>query len=137
MTGKIFIDTSGFFALLAKRDNMHVKAAEVFKVAREQNARFVTTDYVLDETATLLRARSLGSLVPRFFEIVMASSACGIEWMDEEMFFATAAFFNKHDDQDWSFTDCFSFIIMKQLRLNEALTKDGHFAAAGFVPLLV
>jgi predicted nucleic acid-binding protein len=137
MAGKIFIDTSGFFALLSKRDSMHAKAAEVFTIAREQKDRFVTTDYILDETATLLRAHGLGSLVPRFFEIVMAATACGIEWMDKEQFFATAAFFNKHDDQEWSFTDCFSFIIMKQLRLSEALTKDGHFAAAGFVPLLV
>jgi predicted nucleic acid-binding protein len=137
MTGKIFIDTSGFFAILAKRDNMHSKAADVFRKAKEQNGRFVTTDYVLDETATLLRARGLGDLAPRFFEIVMAASICRIEWMDQELFSSTVAFFNKHDDQDWSFTDCFSFIIMKQLRLSEALTKDGHFTAAGFVPLLV
>jgi uncharacterized protein len=137
MTGKIFIDTSGFFALLAKRDNMHAKAADVFRNAREHKTRFVTTDYVLDETATLFRARGLGDLAPRFFEIVMAASVCKIEWMDQELFSSTAAFFNKHDDQEWSFTDCFSFVIMKQLRLSEALTKDGRFSAAGFVPLLV
>jgi predicted nucleic acid-binding protein len=137
MTGKIFIDTSGFFAILAKRDDVHAKAADIFKRAREQKVKFITTDYVLDETATLLRARGLGDLVPSFFEIVLAASVCRIEWMDQELFSSTVAFFNKHDDQEWSFTDCFSFIIMKQVHLSDALTKDGHFSAAGFVPLLV
>ena len=35
-----------------------------------------------------------------------------------------------------SFTDCTSFLLMKELGLREALTKDAHFAEAGFVPLL-
>ncbi|MFN0055040.1 MAG: hypothetical protein ACKV0T_22945 [Planctomycetales bacterium] len=39
--------------------------------------------------------------------------------------------------QDWSFTDCVSFCVMNSTRLHDALTKDAHFGAAGFHPLLV
>jgi len=137
MGNKTFVDTSGFYALFAKNDIMHSKAADVFNRARKQKTGFITTDYILDETATLLRTRSLGHLVPKFFEIVMATAVCRIEWMDQDRFATTTAFFNKHDDKEWSFTDCFSFVLMKQLRLTDSMTKDLHFKAAGFVPLLI
>jgi predicted nucleic acid-binding protein len=31
-----------------------------------------------------------------------------------------------------SFTDCTSFVVMRELKLREALTTDHHFAQAGF-----
>jgi predicted nucleic acid-binding protein len=57
--------------------------------------------------------------------------------MDPESFTQTRRFFLKHQDQAWSFTDCFSFRVMRTLRLRDALTTDAHFRAAGFNPLLL
>ena len=37
----------------------------------------------------------------------------------------------------YSFTDCVSFVVMKELGLHEAVTKDGHFKEAGFTALLL
>ncbi|MFH2006381.1 MAG: PIN domain-containing protein [bacterium] len=136
MKTETFIDTSGFYALLVRRDEMHRKAARILKTAAKSKTTFVTTDYVLDETATLLKARSLAHLLERFFEIVISSGACRIEWMDAERFESTVADYLKVRDQGWSFTDTFSFLLMKQLQLSRALTKDHHFREAGFVPLL-
>jgi predicted nucleic acid-binding protein len=42
----------------------------------------------------------------------------------------------KHLDQEFSFTDCASFVVMRELRLNEALATGNHFRIAGFSPLL-
>lgn len=39
-------------------------------------------------------------------------------------------------DKDWSLTDCISFVVMKDLKITEALTGDHHFEQAGFVALL-
>ncbi len=103
--------------------------------ARKQR-RFVTTDYVLDESATLLKARGHAHLLPEFFEIVMASAACSVQWTDIETFEATRAMFLKHLEHKWSFTDCVSFVVMRQCGLSEALTTDEHFRDAGFVSLL-
>ena len=135
MANEIFADSSGFFALLVKADDRHSAASRLLHGARRRR-RFVTTDYVLDETATLLKSRGHGHLVHGFFDTVMTSDACRIEWMDPERFRDVQAFFLKYGDQAWSFTDCFSFRIMKELRLRDALTKDRHFQDAGFVVLL-
>ena len=56
--------------------------------------------------------------------------------MDVERFEKTKVLFIKNIDRAWSFTDCFSFVVMKDLQLREALSKDAHFRAGGFIPLL-
>jgi predicted nucleic acid-binding protein len=137
MKAEIFIDSSGFYALLAKRDSMHQKAIDILQQAAQEKISFITTDYIIDETATLLQARKLSHILSAFFDTVFESSACTIAWMDQDRFLQTKSFFLKHKDQSWSFTDCFSFILMKELNLKQALTKDNHFTEAGFAPLLV
>lgn len=136
MAAELFVDTSGFFALMFKDDSWHLAAARAVRKAIRSSRRLVTTDYVLDETATLLKSRGLGHLTAELFDRVFSSAACRVEWTDEERFQGTRAFFQKHEDQSWSFTDCSSFCVMKQLRLTESLTSDRHFAQAGFVVLL-
>jgi predicted nucleic acid-binding protein len=136
MAGEIFIDTSGFYALLVRGDDRHDKARHAMRNAAKKKRRFVTTDYVLDEAATLLMARSGSTVIPALFESVSASKACRVVWMDLERFEKTKGLFIKNIDKGWSFTDCFSFIVMRDLRLSEALSKDAHFKAAGFLPLL-
>jgi predicted nucleic acid-binding protein len=136
MVADIFVDTSGFFALLSSRDDTHKAASEILNKARQSKQVFVTSDYVIDETATLLKARGLGHLARILFDTVAKSSVCRVEWMDQDKFTRTKAFFEKHLDHDWSFTDCFSFLIMNECRIKSSLTKDMHFKEAGFSPLL-
>jgi predicted nucleic acid-binding protein len=136
MANEIFVDTSGFYALFIKGDEQHVAASRILREARRRKRGFVTTDYVLVEAATLLKARGFVHLLGPFFEALEKSQACRIEWTDPDRFQGAQKFFLKHADQAWSFTDCLSFRVMKHLRLGDALTKDGHFHEAGFIVLL-
>ena len=136
MAHDIFVDTSGFYALLVTRDDRHTAASHILRSAGREKRRFVTTDYVLDETATLLKARGVGHRLDDFFDTVFASAVCQVEWTDAERFHTVTKFFLKHIDQPWSFTDCLSFRVMKERRLRESLSKDIHFEQAGFVALL-
>jgi hypothetical protein len=136
MASETFVDTSGFYALLVERDEMHELAVRILRQAERRRATFVTSDYVLDETATLLAARGFGHLVDDFLQSTLRSKACVVDWTGPELFVRTATFMAKHIDQGWSFTDCVSFQIMKARKLREALTKDEHFDKAGFKALL-
>ena len=35
--------------------------------------------------------------------------------------------------KEWSFTDCVSYVVMKQREITEAFTFDDHFAQMGFI----
>ncbi len=136
MASEIFVDTSGFYAMLVKGDDRHAAAGRILSDASRRNRGFVTTDYVLDETATLLKARGFVHLIETLFDTLEASRAMRIEWTDADRFQSVRAFFLKHKDQAWSFTDCVSMCVMKDLRLRDALTKDIHFQQAGYTALL-
>ena len=137
MATSTFVDTSGFYALLVQNDSMHGKAVSILSKAATSKARFVTSDYILDETITLLKARGHGHLIESFLDSVLASRACTIQWMDPQRFESTRQFHRKHSDKAWSFTDCISLCTMNEMTLRRALTKDAHFGQAGFEPLLI
>ena len=40
--------------------------------------------------------------------------------------------FKKYGDKELSFTDCTSFVLMKNLKLRKAFTFDEHFKQIGF-----
>src|SRR5262245_12826068 len=99
MANEIFVDTSGFYALLVQGDDRHTAASRCLREAQRRRRRFVTSDYVLDETATLLKARGHAQLLRNFFDKVLTSAACQVEWTDPDRFDAVRAFFLKHADQ--------------------------------------
>jgi uncharacterized protein len=132
----LFIDSGGFYALVSAKSAMHADAAAIMEDSRRVKRRVVTTDYILDETATLLRARGLTKQLREFLRLTEVSQALSIEWMTPDRFAAARRFMLKHLDQEFSFTDCASFVVMKELRLQDALATDKHFRIAGFNPLL-
>src|SRR5438445_12358202 len=122
-----FVDTSGFFALLAKQDPARSAALHWLDQLRLQRQRSLTTDYILDETATLLKARERSEIIRKFFALVFSSDALLIEWISANRLTETTDFFVRQADHGYSFTDCASFLVMREFALTAALTTDRHF----------
>ena len=97
----------------------------------------VTTDYVVAEAINLAIARRGWPVAQRLLELLEKSAGIRVEWIATERFAATKVFLRKHHDHGYSFTDCSSFVVMRELRLSDALTTDHHFRAAGFRVLLL
>jgi predicted nucleic acid-binding protein len=133
---RLFLDTSGLYELLVENSRRHAEATETFRgFATRPNACLVT-DFVLQEAATLFKARSAFHLVPNLFALVEESRAIEVIGIDRDLFRETFRFFVKHDDKTWSYVDCSSFVVMKQTAISKALTTDHHFQQAGFEALL-
>ena len=132
----VFVDTAGFLALWDSSDDHHAAAVRLQTELARKHRRFLTTEYVADETVTLLLVRHSHRAAVDFLETIEQSEALRLEWIDPARFYAAADSFRKHGDKTWSFTDCVSFAVMRELRVRDAFTTDGHFRQAGFFPLL-
>lgn len=133
---EIFIDTGGFFSLLVKNDVFHRRATKILNQAQNERWTFRTTDYVLDETVTLLKARRVPNQIEKLFDVVDRSNFLIVDWIGPEYFSKARDYFMKRLDQGYSFTDCTSFIVMQDRKIKKALTTDSHFLEAGFEKLI-
>jgi predicted nucleic acid-binding protein len=68
----------------------------------------------------------------RLLDLLRETNAVDIEWLGSDRFEQAEADFRKHLDQGFSFTDCTSFVVMRERRIRQAVTTDAHFRIAGF-----
>ena len=132
----VFMDTAGFLGLWDAADEHHAQALRLQDELARKGRRFLTTDYIIDETVTLLLVRHSHAAAADFLQTVTNSESMQLLWITPDRFHAAAAFFARHADKEWSFTDCVSFGVMHELNLRDCFTTDQHFRQAGFNPLL-
>jgi len=132
----VLLDSAGFLALWDTGDEHHAAAVALQEELTRMRRHFLTTDYVVDETVTLLLVRHSHAAAVDFLDTIERSEALRLEWIGPDRFHAAVSLFRKHADKEWSFTDCVSFATMHELRIRDAFTTDHHFKQAGFVPLL-
>lgn len=131
-----FADTSALYAFIDRNDATHLAARDAVGRLMRSGRRIVTTDYIVTEAVNLANARAGSVVATRVLDLLEQSAGIQVEWIGVERFDAAKKFFRKHSDHGYSFTDCTSFVLMRELRLAEALTTDRHFVAAGFRVLL-
>jgi predicted nucleic acid-binding protein len=129
----IFVDTSAWYALEVEDEINHEKARSfLLELATGQYGVAITTDYVLDETMTLLKSKKGLPVAVAFIEKIRKSKSVRVFWVSESIFDKALGIFRKSVDSQWSFTDCTSFALMKDLAITKAFTLDNHFKQAGF-----
>ncbi len=134
----MFVDTSAWKAFYDEEDELHEKARGFMRVvsAKEVPVRLlVTSDYVMDETLTLVRFAHSHSKAVEFAKAASSSKAMRLLFVGEEIFNEALGLFSEHKDKEWSFTDCVSFTLMRHLNLTTAFAFDPHFQQAGFQTL--
>ena len=128
----LFVDTAGWMSCADAADPDHTRSCAARDAALESGQTLITTDFVVDETLTLLRMRLGGKAANAWWRLIDASDHLRWERVDPARFDRAREFFFKYSDKAFSFTDCTSFVIMKELGITIALTTDNHFRQAGF-----
>ncbi len=129
----IFVDRSAWYAVFSLRDVNHAAAMTFVRSVREQ---LVATDYVVDETLTLLRARGEDRRAIAFGERVIEAQWAKIVRIEDADFSTAWTVFNTFRDKEWSFTDCTSRVIMERLGIQQAFAFDDHFRQFGAVTVV-
>lgn len=129
----IFVDTGAWYASLVPTDPDHARAAEWLAANRSP---LLTTDYVVDETLTLLRVRGERKRALLLGTKLFQHSLAEIHKISTSDLTLAWQTFEQFDDKDWSFTDCTSKVVMEQLAINVAFAFDRHFHQFGNVQVV-
>ena len=90
------------------------------------------SNYVVDETLSLIRICLGMNAAEQWWESVCQSPRCRTEWITPDREEKAIRWLFKWRDQSFSFTDCTSFVVMRELGIEKAMTTDRHFITAGF-----
>ncbi len=125
------MDTGAWFALNSRTDENHAAAARFLRRFQKEPVRLYTSDYVIDETLTLLRFKVAHLQAIRFLDFLARSPSISRQVVTSELFDQAVAIFRKYRDKPWSFTDCVSFALMDALDLSRAFAFDHNFTQYG------
>ncbi|MDQ6912956.1 MAG: PIN domain-containing protein [Verrucomicrobiota bacterium] len=136
MAREVLVDSSGLYLLADRRDPKRPVAKKCVESLIRAGVTLLLTDYIVGETCTLAKSRGGPHGAVELLDMLEASYAFTLVWIGEERFARAKTFFRKHADHGYSFTDCTSFVLMRELGILDAFTTDRHFKEAGFRPLL-
>jgi len=125
----VFVDTSAWYALLARADQNHAAARTVFNRLAAAREHLVTQNYVVVETLALV-GRRLGMNAVRSFSLDLLPVA-DVDWiLPATHDLALAAYLDS--SRELSFVDHASFALMRARGIRAAFAYDADFEDHGF-----
>ncbi len=136
LTNEVFVDTAALVAQINKRDNLHIQAVSINQQLVLKGKKLVTSMCVIDETVTELTGRVPHPNIVGYIEDIFSSQIFVALHVTKHHEKTAWNLYKERQDKLWGFTDCISFVIMKEHGITEAFTSDHHFVQAGFTKLL-
>ncbi len=129
----IFIDTTMWVSAIDASDELHEDGKAVLGKLVEGNLPLtVTTDFVLDETLTMLKKRGAKpSKVAEDVQNIVSSMRVNIVYVDEMLFKESLYNYTKY--ATLSFTDAVSLTVMLRLKIGEVYSHDKDFDLKGII----
>jgi predicted nucleic acid-binding protein len=128
-----FVDTSAWFASAVPEDADHHVASDWFDL---HGRDLITTDYVVDETLTLLVQRGHRAAALSLGDNLFAGTLASIVHVEPDDIRAAWTKFRQFSDKAWSFTDCTSKVVIARLGISTAFAFDHHFRQFGTVTVV-
>ena len=134
----IFADTSFLVAYLNEEDEHHRDAREFLqeRLHEYQPSEFVITDYVFDETVTVLLDGGKALATEAAIRL-LDDPTIQMAFVTEELFRDAVEIFISYADKAWSFTDCTSYVWIRSRGITFSVAFDEHFDQFGICTNLV
>lgn len=129
----MFLDASGWFAVLNARDQHHGRASPFYRELVTQGRTLIlTTNLVVAEMHALL-ARTGAATGLQFLDRLHGDPMYEVVWSTRDLErAATDRWLRPYPKVRCSLTDAVSFEVMQARGVSRAFTFDRHFASAGF-----
>lgn len=124
----VFVDTSAWYAYFDRSDNDHPLTVEEIN---KTDFLLITTDFVIDETITLIATKLGTNLAYRIGNNLLNEHYARVIQVSLEDQQNALGILSKYSDKKFSFTDCTSFQIMENLKIKRVLSFDIHFRQYG------
>lgn len=131
----IFIDTGAWIGLLKRNDSLHDEARAYYEAKVESRSRFVTTNYVVDETATHLgydAGLEAALVYRRALDEAIGRGRLRVVWIDERIEREAWQLLERYRDALLSLTDATSAVVARRAKIREVFGFDSDFRALGF-----
>jgi predicted nucleic acid-binding protein len=128
MARAVFVDSGAFYAAVDRRDARHADAVAGFAAIRHQGRKLFTSNLVVSE-AHGLTLRRLGRTIAARWLVSLPNNVVFQANQDHKQALAVLA---RYQDQDFSYTDAVSFVIMERLGIRTAFAFDADFRIYGF-----
>ena len=128
----VFVDTGGWMACADRSDPAHAACTAARDATLEAGRMLITTDFVVDETLTLIRFRLGLAAATAWWQQIDGSRRLRWERVESDRFERARQLFFQYRDKNLSFTDCTSFAVMRELKVATVITTDNHFRQVGF-----
>jgi uncharacterized protein len=130
----VFVDTGAWVALRYRRDQHHARARALAQRLDAEGLGFVTSEWVLAEAVTLLKARGAVEHALALGDAVQGGRLGHLAESTTERRRRAWEFFVRDRGLRVGRVDCASFAIMEELGLRQFFGFDDDFVRAGFAP---
>ena len=128
----VFVDTGAWVALRYSRDQYHARSRALLRRLVADGIGLVTTEWVLAEAVTLLKARGAVVHALALGDAIQNGHLGHLVESTPERRRRAWDLFVRYQDRRVGWVDCASFAIMEELRLGRFFGFDEDFVRAGF-----
>jgi len=128
---RVLIDSSAFLALEHPKERSHVLARSTLEELAASKAALITTNFIFDETYTLILTRLGRQRAVDWGENCLAGRLVQLMRVDEEQEARAWEIILAFSDKDFSFTDATSFAVAESFGIEVAFSLDRHFREYG------
>jgi predicted nucleic acid-binding protein len=132
----VFLDTSGWIALLNATEPRHQHAKDLWLELGQRGYHIVLTEWIIAETGNgLARTRARGEFADSV-DGIWKSPTVEIVIVDRSLIARALDRYRRFLDKSWGLVDCASFAVMEERGITDAFTSDHNFEQAGLKCLL-